>query len=128
MSDPVFVSPTPSAATQEKFAAELCVRAKRLTIRLIKDRARAFAEHPLTLEVLCSGLATAGPQAMAEVARQLIDAEIRTPRRWFGFGGEIPILNAKAVALLARVRRRAAYQQSQADRRSFRRPQDIECT
>jgi hypothetical protein len=41
------------------------------------------------------------------MAKHLFETERQTPRRWFGFGGEVPILNAKAVMLLAPTRRRA---------------------
>jgi hypothetical protein len=41
------------------------------------------------------------------MAKHLFETERQMPRRWFGFGGEVPILNAKAVMLLARNRRRA---------------------
>jgi hypothetical protein len=42
---------------------------------------------------------------MVAVAKHLIETARQAPRRWFGFGGEVPILNAKAVLLLARVLR-----------------------
>ncbi|MCL2385408.1 MAG: hypothetical protein FWC84_06225 [Alphaproteobacteria bacterium] len=107
MSHPVFAVPSPASTPQDKLQAELYLTARRIAFELIKRRARAYAEHPLTLEVLCPGLAVASPEVMAVIARQLIETESRSPRRWFGFGGEIPLINAKAVALLARVRRRA---------------------
>jgi len=38
----------------------------------------------------------------------LLQVERQTARRWFGFGGETPALNAQAVLLLGRTLRRAA--------------------
>jgi hypothetical protein len=65
----------------------------------------------MTLENVFPGLAAATPETMVAVAKQLIETERQAPRRWFGCGGEVPILNAKAVLLLARARRRWAKQQ-----------------
>ena len=75
---------------------------------LVKHRARAYAKRPMTLETISPGLAVAAPETMVAMAKQLIEMESQAPRRWFGFGGEVPILNAKAVLLFARARRRAA--------------------
>ena len=88
--------------------AALHAQAKRTAISLVKLRARAYARRPLTLENSLPGLTTAEPETMIAFAKQLIEAERGKPRRWFGFGGEVPLLNAKAVLLLARARRRAA--------------------
>ncbi|HUB65772.1 MAG TPA: hypothetical protein VL996_15215 [Methylocella sp.] len=99
--------PDPSPA---QFHAEAAFRAQalRTVIHLVKHRARAYAKRPMSLEMVAPGLAAAAPETMAAVAKQLIEKETMAPRRWFGFGGEVPILNAKAVLLLARARRRAA--------------------
>jgi hypothetical protein len=59
----------------------------------------------MTLETISPGLAAAAPDTMVAVAKHLIETARQAPRRWFGFGGEVPILNAKAVLLLARVLR-----------------------
>jgi hypothetical protein len=56
----------------------------------------------------CPALPAATPETMIAVAAHLIETERHTPRRWFAFGGEVPILNAKAVLLYARALRRAA--------------------
>lgn len=92
----------------------------RAVIRMIKHRARGYAQHPMALETITPGLAAAAPDTLEAVARQLIERERVTPRRWFGFGGEVPLLNAKALLLLARVRRRAAAGRS---RRALLKPQ-----
>jgi hypothetical protein len=89
--------------------AELALRAqaKRTAVFLIKHRARAYAQRPMTLETVFPGLSAAAPDTMAAVAKHLIETETQTPRRWFGFGGEVPILNARAVLLFARALRLA---------------------
>jgi hypothetical protein len=75
--------------------------------RVIRDIARRIKgnealeklfAHPLML--------AAAPETVIAVAKHLIAAESNAPRRWFGFGGEVPILNAKAALLSARALRR----------------------
>ena len=83
-------------------------QATRTVAFLVKHRARAYAKHPMMLETISPGLAAAAPETVIAMAKQLIETERQTPRRWFGFGGEVPILNAKAVLLFARARRRVA--------------------
>jgi hypothetical protein len=85
----------------------LYVQARRSAAFLVKQPARAFAKCPLTLENVRPGLTAAAPETMLAVAAHLFEAERNTPRWWFGFGGEVPILNAKALMLLARAWRRA---------------------
>ncbi|MGH6822576.1 MAG: hypothetical protein ACRECP_06380 [Methylocella sp.] len=86
--------------------AALRAQATRTAVDLIKDRARAYAKRPTTLENVIPGLSAAAPETIIAMAKHLIAAERRAPRRWFGFGGEVPILNAKAVLLAARALRR----------------------
>jgi hypothetical protein len=86
--------------------ATLRAQATRAAVDLIKDRARAYAKRPMTLENVFPGLSAATPETKIAVAKHLIAAERNAPRRWFGFGGEVPILNAKAVLLSARALRR----------------------
>ena len=86
--------------------AVLRVQATRTVVDLIKDRARDYAKRPITLENVSQGLSAAAPETKIAVAKHLIAAERNAPRRWFGFGGEVPILNAKAVLLCARALRR----------------------
>jgi hypothetical protein len=103
--------PNPAQAQiQAQINAEVALRAqaKRTIVSLIKQRARAYAKRPMTLENVLPGLAAASPETMIAVAAHLIETERRAPRRWFGFGGEVPILNAKAVLLLARALRLSA--------------------
>ena len=86
--------------------AVLRVQATRTVVDLIKERARAYAKRPMALETVFPGLLAAAPETKIAVAKHLIAAERNAPRRWFGFGGEVPILNAKAVLLSARALRR----------------------
>jgi hypothetical protein len=75
---------------------------------LVKRRARALARDPATLDSVLPGLSRALPEDMIAIARLVLDCERQRPQRWFGFGGEVRALNAKAVLLLGRLRRRAA--------------------
>ena len=86
--------------------AALRAQATRTALDLIKERARAYAKRPMTLENVFPGLSAAAPATIIAVAKHLIAAERNAPRRWVGFGGEVPILNAKAVLLSARALRR----------------------
>ncbi len=86
--------------------AALRAQAKRTAVELIKDRARAYAKHRKTLENVHPGLSAAAPETIIGVAKHVIAAEKNAPRRWFGLGGEVPILNAKAALLSARTLRR----------------------
>ncbi len=93
-----------------QFNAEAAFHAQavRTAAFLVKQRARAYAKRPMTLDTISPGLAAAAPETLAGMAKHLIEREKEAPRRWFGFGGEVPILNAKAVLLFARARRRVA--------------------
>ncbi len=86
--------------------AALRAQATRAAIHLIKERARAYVKCPMTLENVFPGLSAAASETIISLAKHLIAAERNTPRRWSGFGGEVPILNAKAVLLSARALRR----------------------
>ena len=88
--------------------AALRAQATRTVAFLVKNRARAYAKRPMMLETISPGLAAAAPETIIAMAKQMIETESQAPRRWFGFGGEVPILNTKAVLLFARARRRVA--------------------
>ncbi len=60
----------------------------------------------MTLENVFPGLSAAAPETKIAVAKHLVATERNAPRRWFGIGGEVPILNAKAVLLSGRALRR----------------------
>jgi hypothetical protein len=93
-------------AARANVEAALRAQARRTAVDLIKDRARAYAKRPKSLENVIPGLSAAAPETIIAVAKHLIALERNAPRRWFGFGGEVPILNAKAILLSARALRR----------------------
>jgi hypothetical protein len=81
-------------------------QARRSAVHMLKCRARDFARRPFELENLYPGLAAASPDAMIAIAEHLLAAAARDPQRWFGFGGEVQAVNAKAALLLGRSLRR----------------------
>lgn len=92
-------------------AEALRAQARRTAAYMLKCRAREYARRPMQLEILYPGLAAAEPAVLIAVAAHLVANERKNPRRWFGFGGEVGALNAKAALLLGRtLRRRAAAQ------------------
>ncbi len=94
------LSPPPDAV--EAIAAQ----ARRTAAYMVKCRARDYARRPIRLETLYPGLAAAKPEALIAIAEHLLEIERQNPRRWFGFGGEVKALNAKAALLLGRAMRR----------------------
>lgn len=96
---------TPGTPT---FAADLATAARRQVAHSIKNRARAYARRPQSLEALFPGLGCAPPDTLLAVAEHLVERESRSPRRWFGFGGEVNLVNARAALLLGRALRRRA--------------------
>ncbi|HXW70100.1 MAG TPA: hypothetical protein VEK34_01405 [Methylocella sp.] len=89
--------------------AAIEAQARRAVISFIKRRARAYAAQPSALEAFSPDLASASPEMMMLRAGQLIDAGSRGRPRWIGFGGEVRLINAKALLLLARTRRRQLF-------------------
>ncbi len=83
----------------------LHAQARRTAAYMLKRRARDYARQPMQLEILYPGLAVATPDVLIAVAAHLLKNERKNPRRWFGFGGEIGALNAKAAMLLGRTLR-----------------------
>ncbi len=81
--------------------------AHRAACHLVKTRARHYARRPMMLETLHPGLSTAPARTLVAIAEHLVDREARSPRRWFGFGGEVNLVNARAALLLGRALRRA---------------------
>jgi hypothetical protein len=98
--------PAPSAEAEKRAFAALAAQARRSAAAALKRRARSYAKTPMALETLYPGLAAADPQTMIAVAEHLLEVERRAPQRWFGFGGEVKALNAKAALLYARALRR----------------------
>jgi hypothetical protein len=89
------------AATQALQSA-----AARTVVRLVKRRARVYADGREQLDHLSPGLSEASPSALIKIAEDLLAKERSAPRRWFGFGSEVAALNARALILLGRTRRR----------------------
>jgi hypothetical protein len=87
-------------------AEAIAAQARRTAAYMVKCRARDYARRPMQLEVLHPGLAAAKPETLIAVAEYLLETERENPRRWFGFGGEVKALNAKAALLLGRTLRR----------------------
>ena len=87
---------------------DLAAAARRSVRHIIKTRARHYARRPMTLEALHPGLSMASPATLLAIAEHLVERETLSPRRWFGFGGEVNLVNARAARLLGRAARRAA--------------------
>jgi hypothetical protein len=97
------VTPSPDPFSPEAFDRG----ARTAVAALVKHRARALAHDPSRLDGIRPGLSGALPETMIAIARSLLDGERNAAQRWFGFGGEVRALNAKALLLLGRARRRA---------------------
>lgn len=87
--------------------AEFANAARRAIPHLIKTRARHYGRRPLSLETVYPGLSAASPDTLLAIGEHLVERETMSARRWFGFGGEVGLLNARAVLLLGRAQRRA---------------------
>ena len=95
---------TPGTST---FIADPAAAARRAIAHTIKARARRYGRQHQALDALFPGLGCAPPATLVAVATHLVERETRSPRRWFGFGGEVGLLNARAALLLGRALRRA---------------------
>lgn len=93
-------------AGERRDDADFGAAARRAANHMVKMRARQYAKRPMTLDALHPGLSTAAPASLVAIAEHLVERETRSPRRWFGFGGEVSLINARAARLLGRVRRR----------------------
>ena len=82
------------------------VVARQAVCRTVKARARRYERQPAALEALHPGLSVAPSAALVALGGHLVERERRSPRRWFGFGGEVCLLNSRAALLLGRVERR----------------------
>jgi hypothetical protein len=98
------INPSPDPRGPEAFDRI----ARTAVAALVKRRARALAQDPATLDAVVPGLSCALPEAMIAIAQRALELERERPQRWFGFGGEVRALNAKALLLLGRARRRVA--------------------
>lgn len=86
---------------------DLAAPARRAAAHMVKMRARYYGRRPMALDALFPGLSMATPASLVAIASHLVERESRSPRRWFGFGGEVNLVNARAALLLGRVQRRA---------------------
>ena len=71
----------------------LTVQARKTVEAIIDARAEKFALQPSQLDIIEPGLSRRTPRKMRARIIELIDAEFCTPRRHFGFGGCVPLLN-----------------------------------
>ena len=75
----------------------LTVQARKTVETIIDARAEKFALQPSQLDIIEPGLSRRTPRKMRARIIELIDAEFCTPKRHFGFGGEIPLMNLSAA-------------------------------
>lgn len=100
---------------QTQLSAAFQSQADRTGRYLIKRRARTYAERPIDLDAIATGLSGAAPKMLIAVGADLLRIETHTPRRWFGFGSETAALNARALMLLGRTLRRFGGQRNLAN-------------
>ena len=81
------------------------VAARKVTSHIVKARARHYMRRPGALEALYPGLSMAPAETLIAITEHLVERERQSPRRWFGFGGEVSLTNAQAALLLGRVLR-----------------------
>lgn len=94
--------------TEDSLTHDMRAAAVRTASHMVKTRARQYARRPMTLDALHPGLSVGAPATLVAIAEHLVEREARSPRRWFGFGGEVSLVNARAALLLGRTLRRAA--------------------
>ena len=94
------------ASIDVRAADHLELAARRSVSHMIKARARYYMRCPMALDLLHPGLSTASPHGLVAIAEHLVERESTSPRRWFGFGGEVNLINARAARLLGRAARR----------------------
>ena len=95
-----------AALVEEDIAHDLAAAARRAVCHVIKARARRYERRPAMLEALHPGLSIAEPATLVAIAEHIVERERGSPRRWFGFGGEVSLVNAQAALLVGRTRRR----------------------
>lgn len=85
---------------------ELEAQARLTAAFLVKCRARRYQKRPIELEAVGPHLCCANGTRLIAWGEHLLEFEHPHPQRWFGFGGEVKAVNAKACILLGRYRRR----------------------
>jgi len=93
------------AALMAEIEAEMKARAAHTVHRIVKRRARIFLDQPLRREAVAPGLWCASPEALIATGRTMLANERDFPRRHYGFGGETPSINARALIVLGRYQR-----------------------
>lgn len=84
---------------------ELEAQARRTAAYIVKCRARVYRQRPMLLERLAPHLCCANGDRLIAWGEHLLGYERAHPQRWFGFGGEVRSINAKACILLGRYQR-----------------------
>jgi hypothetical protein len=69
------------------------------------------------LETIFEGLSNASADTMIAVADHLMDVALSERRRWWGLGGDVPLLNLKGIKLLGRILRLSRRRQANAHER-----------
>lgn len=95
----------PPSIAMARIKAKIEAQAKRAVRLAVKDRARAYAMHPRDLDALCIGFSALYPK---QLVNALSEKEWVTGYRWFGFGGEVPVINLRGAMLYARWSRRVS--------------------
>jgi len=88
--------------------AALEAQAGRSARAIIKDRARAYAIKPRTLDSIAEGLFTCSPRDLVLALKAINAVATMRGQRWMGIGGEIMAINLKGARLYARWSRRVA--------------------
>lgn len=100
------LSPESQAELDAEIDALMRQQARRTAVYMIKVRARRYLRRPVELEAIAPGLVSASGVRLIAWGEHFLEGERGRRRRWFGFGAEVPALNARAVILLGRYRRR----------------------
>lgn len=93
-------------AAMDRAISEIQSRARRTAAYMTKVRARRYRDQPMQMETVMPGLASACGNRLIAAGHHFLEFERKTPVRHFGFGGEVGAVNAKAIILLGRYRRR----------------------
>lgn len=67
----------------------------------VRAKAHQFSQAPALLDGISQGLSRKSPKKMRDAVIGFIDEEIMNPHRYFGFGGEIPLVNLHGALLYA---------------------------
>ncbi len=96
----------PASSAMDRALAIINLEGVRSAHRAVKMRARRYLREPMLMHGIDARLPFALPRTMIAIGEHHMDAEMRRRRRLFGFGAEIPLMNARAVRLAGRFRQR----------------------